>query len=333
MRFLALDTETTGTNPRSDRIIDLCILEVTDRLDPVRSWIQRFNPGTPIPEAATQVHGIRDQDVQDAPSFASAAGRIQGLLADAVVIACNGRSFDVPLLHAELVRAGQPGLPLRQAIIDPYQLFLEDRPGTLIGASRHYLQREHEGAHNAEADVRAMLDVLRVQWAVRHHRAPHLDDLVHREDKEWLDMGRCFYRDGDTVRLGFGKHKGKPARQVPEYLRWMMQADFASDAKDVANGIPVGWTAPADADVAGFGLGSDCIALAWWRCMRSHRGQYSHDLTALPARTACRGWMHTRHRMPHGSSGLFFAMSRAAYSTFSWMRSKRRASGKSRTWS
>lgn len=127
-RFIALDAETTGSNPREDRIVELFLLEVDELLRPLRSWHQRFNPGLPIPNSATLVHGIRTADVEEAPPFRSFAHRIQNLLADAVLIAYNGYCFDVPLLHHELVRAGQAGLSPNQPVIDPYRLFLKEKP-------------------------------------------------------------------------------------------------------------------------------------------------------------------------------------------------------------
>ena len=62
------DIESTGTNWDRDRIIDLAVV----RLEPdgtQRTIEFRFHPEMPIPPAATAVHGIRDEDVRDAPRF------------------------------------------------------------------------------------------------------------------------------------------------------------------------------------------------------------------------------------------------------------------------
>lgn len=236
-RFLALDTETTGTNPCKDRIIELFVLEVDEHLEPGQSLQQRFSPGIAIPAKATAVHGIRDEDVRDAPPFSRLAARVQGMLEDAVLIAFNGLTFDLPLLHEELTRAGQPGVGPNSAVIDPYRLFIEDAPRTLAGAVRHYLGREHDGAHSAEGDARAMLEVLRVQWARRHAKAPRLEDLRFADGREWLDASRCFYRQDGVVRFGFGKHRGEPAQAFPRYLEWMAKGDFSAQAKQVARRV------------------------------------------------------------------------------------------------
>lgn len=238
-RFLALDTETTGTNRSKDRIVELFVVEVDSNLNVGPSFLQRFNPEMPIPPAATAVHGIRDEDVCQSPPFHSLAARIQTMLTDAVLIAFNGLTFDLPLLHEELVRAGQRGLDPNPTVIDPYRLFVEDAPRTLSGAVRHYLGRDHDSAHSAESDVRAMLAVLRVQWARRHAKAPRLEDLRFDDGREWLDASRCFYREDGVVRFGFGKHRGEPATHFPGYLKWMSTGDFSGQTKEVARTLLV----------------------------------------------------------------------------------------------
>jgi DNA polymerase-3 subunit epsilon len=64
-----IDLETTGTDPQTDRIVEIGILKVT--LDGRRSrLVQRLNPGIAIPPSATNIHGITDEDVANEPRFA-----------------------------------------------------------------------------------------------------------------------------------------------------------------------------------------------------------------------------------------------------------------------
>ena len=66
---LSFDTETTGADPRSDRIVELggAYLQGTTRLGPpLRALV---NPGIYIPAGATNVHGIRNEDVSEAPPW------------------------------------------------------------------------------------------------------------------------------------------------------------------------------------------------------------------------------------------------------------------------
>mgnify|MGYP001603488486 CR=1 FL=1 len=242
-RILALDTETTGTDPRHDRIVELYIAELDDRLSIEGELLQRFNPGVPIPFQASLVHGIRDIDVANEPSFADRAGRIQRLLEGALVIAYNGARFDMPLLHRELVRAGLPGLDPRMPIVDPLALFRKDYPHTLTRAVDQYLARPHVGAHGARADTLATIDVLVKQWAKRKPLQPKLTDLAGEGEKAWLDWSRCFYEDPlGVVRFGFGKHRDQPAASQPGYLAWMRTADFDDGVKAVAARLQSGAT-------------------------------------------------------------------------------------------
>ena len=62
------DIESTGTNPYRDRVVELAVIKVFpdgQRQETVR----RFNPTIPIPEGASAVHGITDDDVKDCPTF------------------------------------------------------------------------------------------------------------------------------------------------------------------------------------------------------------------------------------------------------------------------
>jgi DNA polymerase III subunit epsilon len=231
--FLAFDIESTGTDPATARIVELCVVEIRDLQDPGTEAVWRFNPGIPIPPEATAVHGIMDADVAGAPPFVRQAGRIQRLVQGRTLIAFNGIRYDVPLLHYELQRAGQPGIPVSAPVIDPYRLYLEDCPRTLASALRFYLDRDGEGLHGARADTHALLDVLRAQADRRG--LSNLAGLMCAPEKQWLDHGHCFYRDADgVVRFGFGKHRDVPATSEPGFLRWMLSRDFSSDVRATA---------------------------------------------------------------------------------------------------
>lgn len=61
--LVAFDTETTGTDPATARIVTACVARATDqRVEWVRRWIA--NPGVPIPAEATAVHGVTDERAQ-----------------------------------------------------------------------------------------------------------------------------------------------------------------------------------------------------------------------------------------------------------------------------
>ena len=64
------DLETTGINPVKDKIVEIAILKI--EVDGNEKWYeQRVNPGIPIPNETSQIHGIYDDDVKDMPDFKS----------------------------------------------------------------------------------------------------------------------------------------------------------------------------------------------------------------------------------------------------------------------
>lgn len=59
--FVSFDTETTGVNVESDRIVTASIVEVRKTgLVSTREWL--INPGVPIPEEASKIHGVTTHD-------------------------------------------------------------------------------------------------------------------------------------------------------------------------------------------------------------------------------------------------------------------------------
>lgn len=107
MRTLFLDTETTGLDPRKDRLLEVCLLEYTDRLPTGRMFHAYLNPGQEIDRDATRVHGIETADVQGRPTMAMIAEDLVRFCRKSQVVAHNA-DFDVAFLDTELLRAGRP---------------------------------------------------------------------------------------------------------------------------------------------------------------------------------------------------------------------------------
>jgi DNA polymerase III subunit epsilon len=99
-----VDVETTGGDPRTDRITEVALLEV-DGLALTRQWSTLINPGRAIPGAIQALTGITQEMVDAAPRFAHIAGELLERLEGRVFVAHNAR-FDYGFLRRELERAG-----------------------------------------------------------------------------------------------------------------------------------------------------------------------------------------------------------------------------------
>lgn len=97
-----IDVETTGTNPRSDRIIEIGIIRVEKNkiTDTLNSLI---NPQAHIPEQITQMTGISRAEIEQAPIFEEVIGKILEMLDDSIFIAHNAR-FDYAFIKNEFAR-------------------------------------------------------------------------------------------------------------------------------------------------------------------------------------------------------------------------------------
>jgi DNA polymerase-3 subunit epsilon len=162
-RALAVfDLETTGTSPGSDRIVEICVAVLLP--DGGRDVVtRRVNPGRPIPPEATAVHGISDSDVADAPPFREIAPGLLRLLEGCDLAGFNVLSYDLPLLQAEFERCNLTFDVGDRRIVDAQRIYHRKEPRTLSAAVKFYTGREHAGAHGAEADVLATVDVLDAQ--------------------------------------------------------------------------------------------------------------------------------------------------------------------------
>ena len=112
--YAVVDIETTGTDPKVDRIIQIgCVLIRNGRL--INRFATDINPGKKIPKQIQNLTHITNSRVQKAPYFEDVAFIIADLLADTVFVAHN-IFFDYQFLNAELKRCGV--LPLEIPGID-----------------------------------------------------------------------------------------------------------------------------------------------------------------------------------------------------------------------
>ena len=100
--LIIFDLETTGVNIVTDRIVELSYLKVYPNGDE-ESHTMKINPTIPIPEEASKIHGLTDQDVKDAPTFQEVARSIANIFEGCDFAGFNSNKFDIPLLAEEFI--------------------------------------------------------------------------------------------------------------------------------------------------------------------------------------------------------------------------------------
>lgn len=237
--LVALDTETTGTAPFQDRIVEIAMLKLHP--DGQReNWIKRVNPEMRIPIEATAIHGISNADVESCPTFRKIAHEMVSWIGDADLCGFNIHYFDLRILQAEFARCGEPFSIEKRRIVDVQTIFHRREPRDLSAAVRFYLNREHKGAHGAEADTEATLDVLLAQlerYPDLEPTVPGLAEASKRKMDRFVDADRKLeWRDGEAC-FTFGKYSSKRLRDVassdPDYIQWILGADFPDGLKAI----------------------------------------------------------------------------------------------------
>ena len=236
------DLETTGTNIVADRIVEISYLKISPN-GTEESKTMRINPEMHIPEQATAVHGITDDDVKNCPTFKAVAKNIANDIEGCDLAGFNSNRFDIPLLAEEFLRAGIDIDLKRHKFVDVQVIFHKMEQRTLSAAYKFYCGKNLEDAHTAAADTAATYEVLKAQL----DRYPELQN-----DIDFLSKFTCFnrnvdfvgaivYNDKDEEVFNIGKYKGQRVADVlqrdPGYYGWMMNADFSQYTKKVLTQI------------------------------------------------------------------------------------------------
>jgi len=231
-----IDLETTGVNLSSDRIIEIAIIKILP--DNSRVVKRRLiNPEMNIPESSTNIHGITNDMVKDAPTFRQVGNEIKQFLENCDLGGYNSNRFDIPLLMEEFLRADMEVDLSDRKMIDVQHIFYSMEPRTLSAAFKFYCGQELVNAHSAEADISATIDVLYAQVARYEKLGNSIESILSAigEDKI-VDYARRFSFDDKGVEVfNFGKYKGRSIAEVlknePHYYDWMMKGDFPLHTK------------------------------------------------------------------------------------------------------
>jgi DNA polymerase-3 subunit epsilon len=98
--FTAFDIETTGLEPRQDRIVEFGAVKF-DRRGPICRYSALIDPGIPMPEAAARVNGITGEMLAGQPSLEQVFPDFLRLVKDTIIIAHNA-PFDTGFVNEQL---------------------------------------------------------------------------------------------------------------------------------------------------------------------------------------------------------------------------------------
>lgn len=244
------DLETTGTNIIKDRIVEISVVKVMPSGEQIVKT-NKVNPTVPIPHEVSLIHGIYDEDVKDCPTFKNIAKSFAQFLEGSDLAGFNILKFDVPMLVEEFIRAGIDFDVSKRKLVDAQRIFHMMEKRTLSAAYKFYCNKTLDGAHSAEVDTLATLEVLQAQ--VEKYKGQEVVDnlgnkvgvvendmqsLHNLSQSNMVDLaGRIVKNQNGIEVFNFGKHRNKPVvevlKQDPSYYDWMMKGEFPQNTKQV----------------------------------------------------------------------------------------------------
>jgi DNA polymerase III subunit epsilon len=213
--FIVVDTETTGTDPAEDRVIEIGAVRIekgsiSDRFE------QLVDPGIVVPRAITRLTGITTAMVSGQPEIGEALRRFREFAGDTHLVAHNA-GFDHRFLALEAARVGEK--PFDDPFLCTLRLarrLLPGLPSKGLDALKAFyglsIQRRHRAMDDADLTGRVLLRLL-----------PHAETAGARDLEGLMSLQSARYRTSGAVtrRLEFLREKRiSAAPRVPGVYRF-----------------------------------------------------------------------------------------------------------------
>ena len=164
---IVFDTETTGllkpsANSVDDQpeIVELYACMIDENFELLGEYESFYKPNIPLTEELTKIHGISNDMVAEAPTFADEAEKLAKFFTGADELIAHNLPFDRSMLANELIRCDRlikfPWPRIHTCTVE-LAMPIEQRRISLSNLHKYACGAPHEGAHRAKADVHALV--------------------------------------------------------------------------------------------------------------------------------------------------------------------------------
>lgn len=213
--FVCLDCESTGLEPKEDRIIEIAAARFT-----FEKILQEFetlvDPERLIPETSQEIHKISQEMVLGKPKILEILPDFLKMVEGHILVG-HGITFDIALIAAEAKRHNIPTNIEKQPYFDTLRMarLYGQSPVNSLQQLRQHFNIEPEGAHRAMSDVVVNIEVFK-QLAKTYKTVEELTMVLQKPIR--------------LKTMPLGKHKGRKFEEIPiEYLQWAERKDFDQD--------------------------------------------------------------------------------------------------------
>lgn len=213
--FVCIDCESTGLDPKQDRIIEVAAIKFT--LDStLESFESLIDPQVPIPASSIAVHHITQDMVQGMPTIDKVLGPVLDLIGNHPIIG-HGIQYDIDILHHHAERCNKPCNIKKNQFFDTLRLarLYGESPSNSLQTLRQHFNIAEEGAHRAMSDCVVNIQVFK---------------KLSQNFKTMQQLTQALARPIQMKHMPLGKHKGRLLKEIPlEYLLWAARQDFDED--------------------------------------------------------------------------------------------------------
>ncbi|HNY15987.1 MAG TPA: exonuclease domain-containing protein [Treponemataceae bacterium] len=204
--FTAFDTETTGLEPKLNRVVEAGAIRF-DSIGVSARFNALINPMVPMPSEVTKINGITDAMLKKEPPSGEVLPDFMEFIGDTPIIAHNA-PFDVAFINEELSRLGKP--PLKNRVIDTRifakELFPSLQSYRLQDLARHFSITAID-AHRAEDDARVCMELFLVCLARLKETRPDLVQAASAASEGAKDAAQS---QSQSAPQGAAKPSGDP---------------------------------------------------------------------------------------------------------------------------
>lgn len=221
-----LNIETTGLDVKNDRIVELSALKITPDYS-TDDIFYRINPQVPIHRQASEVNGITDDDVKDAPTFANIAVVVSNFLEGCDLGGYNLNKFVLPFLIEEFNRVNIRFKYGRRRILDGLSIYHNCEPRDLSHAVEYFHGcpiNDDYGTQKKNAEA-----IFVVLEEMKKYGFDNIDELYTCSNGNVIDLSGFFGRDSEgRIVFNNGKHRGETVLSVgssdASYINWLLNS-------------------------------------------------------------------------------------------------------------
>ena len=214
-KFVCVDCETTGLDPKEDRIIEVACVEFTLEKN-LEQFETLIDPSCEIPESSIAIHHITQKMVAGKPSIESVLPKVLDFVGSHIIVG-HGIQFDIDVISHSCDRAGISKNLRNNEFIDTLRMarLYGESPINSLEHLRKHFNIESDMAHRAMSDVIVNIEVFK---------------QLMKGYANLKQLKKVLSKPISLKEMPLGKHKGRPFKDIPvQYLRWAAHQDFDQD--------------------------------------------------------------------------------------------------------